>query len=158
MMYIESMKRTISLILFISLFAACTESISINSAENALRSFFGALVKQDYQAAVNLYGGSYAELAQMNPDVSPTDYVTLWQRGCEQNGFVCMEVMEIVQVEERDSRVEFGVTFMTKDGERFEFTGCCGETLPESITEYTILIEKDTDGNYKVLSLPPYVP
>ncbi|MCE7860038.1 MAG: hypothetical protein DYG86_09665, partial [Chloroflexi bacterium CFX2] len=64
----------------------------------------------------------------------------------------------IVQVKERDSRVEFGVTFMTKDGERFEFTGCCGETLPESITEYTILIEKDTDGNYKVLSLPPYVP
>lgn len=69
-----------------------------------------------------------------------------------------MEVMEIVQVKERDSRVEFGVTFMTKDGERFEFTGCCGEALSEPITEYVIVVEKDADGHYKVFSLPPYVP
>ncbi len=157
-LYIESMKRTISLALLISLLAACTVSISTNKAENTMRSFFTALVERDYQTAANLFGGSYTELAQMNPDTSPTDHVTLWQRGCEQNGFVCMEVLDIVRVEMKGSQVKFGVTFRTKDGNQFEFTGCCGETLPIAITEYVIVVEKEADGNYKVLSLPPYVP
>ncbi|GAB4498308.1 MAG: hypothetical protein OHK003_09990 [Anaerolineales bacterium] len=51
-----------------------------------------------------------------------------------------------------------GCSPKTKDGKRFEFTGCCGETLPEPITEWSIQVEKGADGNYKVLSLPPYVP
>ena len=138
--------------------SACSPKTGISNAENTMRTFFTALVEKDYQTAVSLYGGSYAELTQMNPDISPADYVTLWQHGCEQNGFVCMEVMDIVRAEEKDSQIEFGVTFKTKDGELFEFTGCCGETLPEPITEYVIVVKADAEGNYKVQSLPPYVP
>jgi len=152
------MKREISLTLLITFLAACAVSNQTSNAENTMRSFFSALANGDYETAVSLYGGSYVELAQMNPDTSPADYVTLWQRGCEQNGFVCMEVLDVVGVDEKDSQVEFSVTFKTKDGELFQFTGCCGETLPEPITEYVIVVKKDADGNYKVHSLPPYVP
>lgn len=94
----------------------------------------------------------------MNPDLAPTDHLLLWKHGCEFNGFVCMEIMEIVSVNESAAQTEFGVTFKTKNGEQFVFTGCCGETLPEAITEYAILVQKDANGKYKVHSLPPYVP
>lgn len=151
------MKRIISLLLLALTLAACTATPK-PSAEETLHSFFTALANGDYEAAVNLYGGSYEELRQMNPDLAPTDYFKLWKHGCEFNGFVCMEVMDIVRTDESDSQTEFGVTFKTKDGELFQFTGCCGETLPEAITEYVILVQKDANGNYKVHSLPPYVP
>lgn len=151
------MKRTISLLLLALTLTACTAT-SKQNAEGTLRSFFTALANRDYATAVNLYGGSYEELRQMNPDLTPTDYVELWKHGCEFNGFVCMEVMDIVRANESASQTEFGVTFKTKDGELFQFTGCCGETLPEPITEYVIVVKKGTDGNNKVHSLPPYVP
>lgn len=124
-----------------------------------MRTFFSALSNGQYSEAVKLYGGGYENLAGMNPDLSPADYEALWKRGCEQNDLVCMEVLDIVRVEEeKDSIVEFSVRFKTKDGELFQFTGCCGETLQEPITEWNIQVEKNADGNYKVLSLPPYVP
>lgn len=68
-----------------------------------------------------------------------------------------MEVMDVVNAVEAGSGFEFTVTFKTKEGELFQFIGCCGETLPEPITEYAVSVQKDGDG-YKVLSLPPYVP
>lgn len=151
------MKKIVSVILLAAFLTGCSPKSAQNEAENTMLTFFSELSNGQYSEAVKLYGGDYENLAGMNPDLSPIDYEALWKRGCEQNGFVCMEVLEIVRVEERDSQVEFSVTFKTKDGERFEFTGCCGETLPEPITEYEISVQKDGDG-YKVLSLPPYVP
>lgn len=123
-----------------------------------MRAFFSALSNGQYTEAVKLYGGDYENLATMNPDLSPADYEALWKRGCEQNGFVCMEILEIVRVSESNSQIEFDVTFKTKDGERFEFIGCCGETLPEPIIKYPILVQADGNGGYKVYSPPPYVP
>jgi len=152
------MKRGILLTFLITFLAACTVPAQTRNAENTMRSFFSALSNGQYSEAVKLYGGDYENLAGMNPDLSSTDYEALWKRGCEQNGFVCMEVLDVVRVDEKDSQVKFSVTFKTKDGERFVFTGCCGETLPEPITEWSIQVEKDADGNYKVHSLPPYVP
>lgn len=151
------MKRTISLLLLALILTACTAK-STPSEEETLRAFFIALANGNYETAVSLYGGSYTELAQMNPDTSPANYVALWLHGCEQNGFVCMEVLNIVRVTESDLQTEFSVTFKTKDGELFQFTGCCGETLPDPIMEYVILVQKDANGDYKVHSLPPYVP
>lgn len=152
------MRRLFLLVIAAVIVSACSPQADISSAENTMRAFFTALVEQDYQTAVSLYGGNYTELTQMNPDISATDYITLWQRGCEQNGFVCMEVLEIVSVTEGVEHIEFNVTFQTKDGGRFEFTGCCGETLSEPVSEYAILVRADGHGGYKVLSLPPYVP
>ncbi|MBI2331376.1 MAG: lipoprotein [Chloroflexi bacterium] len=152
------MKKVFSFILLAALLAGCSPKSAQAEAEETMRAFFTALASGDYETAVSMYGGGYAELAQMNPDVSPTDFVTLWQRACEQNGFVCIEVMDIVLKSESDSQIDFGVTFKTKDGELFEFTGCCGETFPEPIVEYAVIVRLDKDGVYKVLALPPYVP
>lgn len=145
-------------IAFAVLFAGCLPKPAQPGVEETMQTFFHALASGDYKTAVNLYGGDYEALIHMNPSVSPTDYGTLWQNGCQQNGFVCMEVLDVVSVIEGDMQTKFTITFKTKDGERFEFTGCCGKTLPEPITEYAIIVKMDADGNYKVLSLPPYVP
>lgn len=153
------MKQTF-LVICILLLAACSpvsDETEQTKAETAMQTFFSALANGQYADAVTLYRGEYELLAGWNPDLSPTDYTSLWQRGCEQNGLVCMEVMDVVNAVETGSGFEFTVTFKTKEGELFEFTGCCGETLPEPITEYAISVQKDGDG-YKVLSLPPYVP
>lgn len=152
------MKKFALFILLAAFSAGCSSRSAQIEAESVMRTFFHALSRGDYETAVSLYDGGYQALIQMNPSVSPTDYAALWQNGCEFNGFVCMEVMEIAQVDESDSQIRYLVTFKTKDGELFQFTGCCGESLPEPITQYEILIQKDADGKYKVLSLPPYVP
>lgn len=152
------MKKVVLLLVLI--FSACSpdnEETGRAKAEETMRTFFNALAGGGYAEAVNLYGGEYEILTGWNPDLSPSDHASLWQRGCEQNGLVCMEVLDVVSAVETESGFEFTVTFKTKDGELFQFTGCCGETLPEPITDYTISVQKDGDG-YKVLSLPPYVP
>jgi hypothetical protein len=152
------MKKLFLLIALALLFASCLPEPAQPGAEEIMRAFFSALANGDYEAAASMYGGGYEELAQMNPDIASTDCATLWQNGCEFNGFVCMEVLDILSVTESDSQIEFNVTFQTKDGGRFEFTGCCGETMPEPITEYEVIVQKGADGNYKVLSQPPYIP
>jgi len=154
------MKTIISLTLLALVLAACSTGnlqTEEDAAEQSMRAFFSTLANGQYAEAVHLYGGEYEILAGWNPDLSPTDYESLWQRGCGQNGLVCMEVLEVVNAVETESGFEFTVTFMTKDGELFQFTGCCGETLPEPIMEYVIGVEK-VDGDYKVLSPPPYMP
>jgi hypothetical protein len=152
--------KKVFLILLAIILAACSpaeKKSEAANAETAMRTFFSALANGQYAEAINLYGGDYEILTDWNPDTSPTDYVTLWQKGCEQNGLVCMEVLEVIEVTEKENGFEFTVTFKMEDGELFQFTGCCGETLPEPITEYEISVQKDGDG-YKVLSMPPYVP
>jgi hypothetical protein len=152
--------KKLTLVLLALILTACSSAngeTEQTKAETATRTFFSALANGRYAEAVALYGGEYELLAGWNPDLSPTDYTSLWQRGCEQNGLVCMEVMEVINTVEIEGGFEFTVTFKMKDGELFEFTGCCGETLPEPITEYQISVQKDDDG-YKVLSMPPYIP
>jgi hypothetical protein len=149
------------LVLLVFILAACSSAEQKSEAavaETTMRTFFSALANGQYTEAVTLYGGDYEILTGWNPDISPTDYESLWQRGCEQNGLVCMEVMDVVNAAESDIGFDFTVTFRTKGGELFELTGCCGETFPEPISEYVIGVQSDGDGNYKVLSLPPYVP
>lgn len=152
------MKKLI-LIFVLFLLAACSSTEQgMEAAEAAMRTFFSALTDGQYIEAVKLYGGDYEILTGWNPDLPPTDYTSLWQRGCEQNGLVCMELLEVIDAVETEGGFDFTVTFKTKDGELFQFTGCCGETFPEPITEYVIGIQRDESGNYQVLSMPPYVP
>jgi hypothetical protein len=153
--------KKVFILLLVLILAACSpveRKSETAKAETTMRDFFSVLANGQYAEAVTLYGGNYEVLAGWNPDISPTDYTSLWQRGCEQNGLVCMEIMEIVKVEENETNFEFTVTFKMKDGELFELTGCCGETFPEPISEYVIGVQSDGNGKYKVLSLPPYVP
>jgi hypothetical protein len=152
--------KKVFLVLLVIILVACSpaeKESEAAKAESAMWTFFSALTNGQYTEAVNLYNGDYEVLTGWNPDLSPTDYISLWQRGCEQNGLVCMEVMDVVHVVETENGFDFTVTFKTNDGELFQFTGCCGETLPQPITEYEISVQKEAD-EYKVLSMPPYVP
>ena len=152
------MKRFFFLVLTAVLLFSCTSRSEANIAEETMRAFFSALANGNYESAASMYGGGYEELAQMNPDIAQTDYAILWKNGCDFNGFVCMEVLDVVSVTEGASQIEFNITFKTKDGGLFQFTGCCGETLPEPITKYAIIVRADAAGKYKVNSMPPYVP
>jgi hypothetical protein len=155
------MKKIIPLTLLAMLLAACSArnpQSNQDLAEQSMRTYFSMLASGQYSEAVGVYGGEYETFAGWNPDLSSTDYASLWQRGCEQNGLVCMEVMDVVNAVKTENGFDFTVTFITKEGVRFEFNGCCGETLPEPITEYVIALKKEADGDYKVISPPPYVP
>ena len=142
------------------LMASCIPAEAQNEqskAETAMRVFLNALANQDYSTAAKVYGGDYEELVQWNPDVAHTDYEALWQRGCKQNGLMCLKLKDIVKVEQSNSLFIFTVTFETADGKVFETSGCCGE-IQKSNSEFLISVRTDNFGAYKVISGLPYVP
>jgi hypothetical protein len=153
--------KKVFILLLVLLLAACSpveRKSETAKAETTMRDFFSVLAKRSIcRGGDVIRRGTMKSLQGGIPDISPTDYTSLWQRGCEQNGLVCMEVMELSS-RGKETNFEFTVTFKMKDGELFELTGCCGETFPEPITEYVIGVQSDGNGKYKVLSLPPYVP
>jgi len=154
------MKHFLFSLLVIFLAVSCTPDKAQNEqskAETAMHSFLDALVNRDYSTAVQFYGGDYEELVQWNPDVIPTDYQSLWQRGCEQNGLVCLKLKDVIKVEKNNSLFIFTVTFETTDGKVFETSGCCGQTQ-KSTSEFLITVKADNSGIYKVISGLPYVP
>jgi hypothetical protein len=130
--------------------AACVPS-GQSPAEAALRDFFSALAQKDYPTVTNLYGGEYEILTEWNPDILPSEYETLWRRGCEQNGLACLSVKDILAVKTEGSQVTFTVTFQTADGRLFE----TGEPV---ISTFDVIVSTDDSGAYKIFSLPPYVP
>ena len=149
-----------SFVLLLLLLSACASGTRENDqakAETTMRSFFHALAIGRYQDAAALYGGEYETLTGWNPSLDPADLETLWQHGCESNGLVCMAVRDVVRLEQAGEGYQFTVTFEAKDGGLFEFTGCCGESLPESIKEWDILVIRDGD-EFRTATMPPYVP
>lgn len=111
--------------------------------------------------AVNYYGGSYEVLLDNNPTTDPDNYQELLRNACVINGFQCLRVHEIVDIEETSpNKYVISANFITGDGEIFVRGPCCGaseEDMPqESIFEFRVI--KDDSGEYKVLDLPVYVP
>jgi len=132
----------------------------IDQARSSLISFFDALHSDDYLQAVNLFGGSYEMLREWNPNVSESNYQELLKNGCQSNGLQCLKIKEIVKSEQL-SAVDFNfkVKFMNSDGTLFERGPCCGATEEEmptqSFFDYQV---KSFDGDYRVMTLPVYIP
>jgi len=130
-------------------------------AQRALVNFFHYLHKGDYQSGAELYSGSYEWLIELNPDIDPIDFPALLERGCQQNGFMCLEVRSAEAVLLLSSKgYVFEVEFQLDDGSLFERKYCCGanETEKPPITKYQYRVLREEDGYWRVTDLPPYVP
>ena len=129
------------------------------TAQQTLIEFFDLLNKGQYAEADKLYAGSYDELISMNPDVAPSDHVTLWQRGCEQNGFQCLTVRYAEIDISRATSYFFHVEFNAPDGSRFVRQPSSGanatEMPPQATFTYTVIV---VSGRCKVATMPVYVP
>lgn len=130
-------------------------------AEETLRAFHSLLNAGDYEGATALYGGSYETFQGWNPDMDPKDSAGLFQRACEQNGLMCLNVLDVVSSTTNDDRdFIFEVEFANADGSTFVRGPCCGATEEEMPSEFSFEAEVvcQDDGACLVLTLPPYVP
>lgn len=158
----NAMKRTaLLLFIFILVLSACqpSEPPSEQGAAQALSDYFTYLHEGEYKKAAALYGGSYDDLAAMNPDLDPDDLQALWERGCTSNGLQCLLPETIILEEYRGGVYFFRVSFLAPDGSTFVLGPCCGATEeempPTSVFLYSVLV---VSGRYKVVGLPVYVP
>ncbi len=141
-------------------FTPAGASTDLDSARQALTTYFQLLYDGDYKEAAKYFGGSYDSLISMNPDLPTTDFAALLENGCTNNGLQCKLVREIIQEEQISPQVfKFTIEFNNDDGSLFTLGPCCGEDATEqplqSQFEYTVL--KDSD-QFLVQELPQYVP
>ena len=155
----------IRLVLLLSLALICLTGCLVQEdeaagAERTLVVYFLHLSQGEYQAAAELYGGSYEILISYNPDLDPADHPALLERACLVNGFQCLEVGELLEVEEIGPGSYFlTVTFQTADGDIYERGPCCGAGAGEEPhTKFTFRVDRNEDGQFWVLDLPVYVP
>jgi hypothetical protein len=135
-----------------------------------LLTFFSKLaspfnLEEDYAAAVELYAGSYVDLARLNADLeleqkvsilsadfSQQDKAVLLQRACMVNGFACLRARRVVsaQVVEpgggAEERFRYEVEFLNRDGSLFELNG---------VSVFTYEVVRTPEGDYQVDGLPP---
>ena len=140
---------------------APSEDTHEQDARQALVEFFRLLHDGRYQQAAGLYAGSYQWLIDSNPDISPSDTAALLERGCRQNGLMCLEVRSsAVVLMTYPTGYLFRVEFNLDDGTLFVLGPCCGadetEMPPVSTFQYQVL--QGEKGSWGVADLPPYVP
>ncbi len=130
-------------------------------ARITLLDFYEQLSMGNYAKAVELFGGQYENLIDMNPDTDPGDYTALLEQACTINGFECLMVKEIVREEQSwPDLFTFTLTFANPDGSLFERSACCGadETQDPTVSQFQMRVGKTPDGNFKVFDMPVYVP
>jgi hypothetical protein len=145
-------------VLFLS--ACVGKKVDAEQAQNALSSFFAELNAGRYDAVPHWYAGSYETLIEFNPEVNPDDQASLWQNGCQINGLQCLTV-RTATFNELSSKGEFifTVEFNTQDSNLFVLEACCGENPtnpPQFQFEYRVV--KGSDGVFRVLDMPVYLP
>ncbi len=152
------------LILFSILLPGCSRiksAASDQAAAQAVKNFFQALHLAEYDTAVELYGGSYTILENYNPDLDPENRSRLWQRACQQNGFVCLPIKEIVRIESKSTdELEVTATFQDKNGNLFVRSDCCAGSDAKNAqqTVFTFQVAENKQGDCQVLDLPVYQP
>ena len=130
-------------------------------ARSAVEDFYAALNQSAYDQAAGLYRGSYEALQGYNPDIDPGDQVSLLGAGCEFNGLMCLQVLDLSLIHENDSgEFIFEVEFANPDGSQFVLGPCCGATEEEMppVTLFQVRVTCEQDSACRVLDLPPYVP
>jgi hypothetical protein len=135
-------------------FTPAGASTDLDSARQALSSFFQDLYDGNYKEAALYFGGSYGSLTSMNPDLPATDFAGLLENGCTNNGLQCNLVREIIKEEQiSPQEFKFTIEFSNDDGSLFTLDAT-GQPL-QSQFEYTVI--KDGDS-YLVQELPQYIP
>ncbi|MCA9280357.1 MAG: hypothetical protein KDA34_14805 [Phycisphaerales bacterium] len=163
-------RQSLYLLLCSLIVAACNQAPSDSgqqaargedTAREVLSTFFTHLNEGRYSEAVELYGGSYDQLRDWNPSIELDDYTGLMQSACEGNGITCMTPIDIVPVDsEATGQLRFDVQFENDDGSLFVRGPCCGANSTDQPPQstFTFSVVKDTNGDYLVMDLPPYVP
>lgn len=138
-----------------------TRDADLQAARAALESYFRFLVAGDYAAVIQVYGGGYETLQGWNPDINSEDHAALFERGCSQNGLVCsLSIASEMEVDQATPSVyRFVLELQNPDGSRFQQGPCCGAdpTSEPPTTRFEFLVGL-TEGGYKVMTLPVYVP
>lgn len=129
-------------------------------ARQALGAYLAALNQQDYALAAQLYGGSYEALIAANPAISSGATRALFDAACNTNGYVCTLRLGTLADETQVGADEFRftVTLLNPDGSLFQRGPCCGDDSaapPQTRFEFRV---KNLDGQFLVITLPPYVP
>jgi Tol biopolymer transport system component len=136
------------------------EAHDLDSARQALMTYFSLLHERRYSEAISYYGGTYDILRDWNPTVAQDDYATLFKNGCTMNGLQCLSIRTIVHGE-KVSPIEFRFTveFTNDDGTLFVRGPCCGATETEMPpqTQFTYVVKKVGD-RFLIQDLPVYVP
>jgi len=90
----------------------------LQRAQSALEAYYSLLANQDYINANNYHGSGYDYILSLNPTVDEDNHTLLLEIACESNGFICMEISEVVSSEmDVEGTYSFTVKFKTKDGE-----------------------------------------
>ena len=135
-------------------------SSDLDSARQALLTFFTLLHDHRYSEAANYYGGSYEALRGWNPSVAPDQAATLLEQGCTVNGLMCLPIGRVVSEAQLSStELTFTVEFLNDDGTLFVLGPCCGATEAEMPpqTQFAYTVSKVGEG-FLVQELPVYVP
>ena len=130
-------------------------------AEEALTNFFKLLHDGNYSQAAILYGGSYEMLQGYNPNLEADNYAGLLKAGCEMNGLMCLEVLNILSVKtSSEGTFSFQIELVNPDGSLFELGPCCGASEEDSPSRssFPVRVICQDDMSCLVMDLPPYVP
>ncbi len=131
-----------------------------SEAQEVLIRFFELLNAKQYAEADLLYDGDYEQLQIFNPSSDPADHAALWSWSCEFAGLQCLEVRTATfKVLQGDTYI-FQVEFNNPDGSLFVLGPCCGadETEMPPVSQFEYRVSRGSDGQFRVMDLPPYVP
>lgn len=160
-------KLPLMLMLFsLILLSACssvfktTAQREMETAQATLESFFSLLAYGAYEQAAGIYGGQYDVLIYQNPHIPPDDVEALWRNACQNNGYQCLEIKNVISGRmDENGFYHFMVEFQQKDGSLFVAGPCCGasetEMPPQSQFEFTV---RRDHGVFSVADLPVYIP
>lgn len=119
-------------------------------AQSALKEYFQLLHDGRYAEATTYYGGSYAELASLNPDDADS-HTSLLKDACTQNGYQCLTVKSITGEEVvAEDTYAFQVEFAQADGSLL-----VRPSEQAAVDTFTFIYSvKQVDGDYLVQELP----
>ena len=132
-----------------------------SQAKLDLINFFVYLNHGKYDQAVPLYGGSFEQLQDWNPELDPVDKAGLLKAGCEMNGLQCLQLYSADLITQpSDLEFVYTVTYRNPDNSQFVRGPCCGATETEmpSVTKFEVHVSCTREGVCQILDLPPYVP
>lgn len=165
--------QRVSIILLILLLISCapqpvntpqTTATSLPStmseAQAVLIDFFELLNAGKYAEAKALYGGTYENIQDNNPEVDLSDHVTLLRNACEINGYRCFLVRLATFKELRGDTYVFQVEFSNPDGSLYVLGPCCGgnETDMPPVSQFEYEVARNAEGRFVVMDEPPTGP
>ena len=131
-----------------------------DETHDTLVNFLTLLHTKNYEDAVPLYSGDYEQLQVFNPEIDPTNHLSLWVWACDNQLLQCLEVRSATFKELRGDTYIFQVEFSNPDGSLFVLGPCCGanETEMPPVSQFEYTVSRNAEHRFVVMNAPPYVP